>query len=115
MQVKKTVQIQANLVWQVTRDDSVPAYVAGCPALGLIVEGDTFGELQSLMAEVLDHYFRELVVSGTFDDTLRRLGWRSSRMIDTSGDPSNLRFDVPWSIHNVTPDDFSRSSHQQAS
>lgn len=99
------ISIQAQLPWMAAEVED-GGWVAACPPLRLTAEGDTREELESMIHEILDDWFRARLAAGDLNVVLARYGWSFSGTLPT--DPGDAEFKVPVEIQNVAQDDFAR-------
>ena len=52
--------------------------VAHCPALDLYTQGKDLDDAKKMFEDAVDHYLKEIVESGTYNEVLTNLGWRTS-------------------------------------
>jgi hypothetical protein len=91
-----TIQIQANIVWNVIRTGS-GVLVGVCDPLGLTVEADDESELQSVIGEAHHCLFLDLFEEGELESFLRDHGWRTVGPVP-AGLPEGVKFDVPFKV-----------------
>jgi len=111
------VQMQAQLVWQVTRDPKSDRWVAVCQPLLITAEAETWEKLTALMNEEVNALLRALLETGELDQFFRDRGWQSmpETPLPKTTPSEGIRFDVPMDIQAV-PDLFAKlnARHAQA-
>lgn len=102
--MKTIIKIDANIPWMAKRDVKSDTWVAICDPLSLTVEGDTWGELVSVVDEAMDHLFRDLLRNDQLDAFLQRRGWKQSGLMGRASPEmvSDIRFDIPTDLHKAT-------------
>jgi hypothetical protein len=110
------VQMQAQLLWQVTRDPKSDRWVAVCQPLAITAEAETWEKLTALMNEEVNELLRALLEAGELDKFFRDRGWQSmpETPLPKTTPIEGIRFDVPMDIQAVP--DFSKlnTRHAQA-
>lgn len=91
-----TVQIEANLNWEMTQDAETRTWVGRCSALNLNASGDTYFELLEAAAEAMQLLFQDLFEDDELDRFLRRNGWVPSMSVSREPGKRTPRFDVPF-------------------
>jgi hypothetical protein len=94
-----TVQVQANLTWQVAHDVRAEMYVGFCEPLNLNAIGETWVEFQQCANEAIMLLFLDLFRSGELEQFLRNNGWRASTTLPPRG--VEPQFDVPYDVHRT--------------
>lgn len=90
------VQIETQVQWMFSRNESTRRWLAVCPALKLTIEGDTHSELRENIGDCLNLFFQEMLASNEFERFLRERGWKQHNHIDLRGmDANDVTFDVP--------------------
>ena len=89
------IQVESSIAW--TAFESVSGYlIAECPALGIVLEGESFEEIHSLAQETLSLLFLDLLKSGELDEFLRQRGWQAKGVPVPAPQKSNeLHFAIP--------------------
>jgi len=92
------VKIRANLMWRTFRPEKEEdQWVADCPPLKLVVQGETLGELHEAIEDSLSLLFEELVDSGDLNQFMFQHGWEAvSPLPETPS--SETKFDIPYEI-----------------
>lgn len=94
MVMSNVVSIHTKLPWRVFRGPSY-AWVAECPALHLVVQGDTWEDMMASAAEAVSLLFHDLLASDELASFLRGHGWTTPLPLPSPNEASNVRFDVP--------------------
>lgn len=91
---RRIVKIDGVVNWIAYQDPVSGYWIGQAPAIGLAAEAETWSELCSVTAEIVDDWLRSRLRDGTFLATLRRMGWR----VVAGAAPArkeSVRFDVP--------------------
>jgi predicted RNase H-like HicB family nuclease len=99
-----TVQIEANVQWEVIRDAESGMWIGVCHALNLNAAGETWAELQACIAESIGLLLEDLFADGELDMFLRAQGWSPLGALPPRGD--RVRFDVPFSLERRPAREF---------
>lgn len=91
------VQVEADLVWQVVRNQTTGRFIGVCRPLNINAVGDTWGEFQEAANEAIQVLFADLFKEGELEEFLRRHGWRALTPLPARGSASP-RFDVPFGL-----------------
>jgi hypothetical protein len=100
-----TIPIQAKLFWLVAQDARSRFWVAQCPPLQIVAEGETYHKLVEAMNDCIQALFSELVQTGDFENFLREHGWKMTAPLPAKIGP-HVRFDVPYEIERRSAHDF---------
>ncbi len=92
--MSNVVSIQTRLAWRVFRGPSW-AWVAECPALKLVVQGETWGDMQASADEAVSLLLEDLLESNELDTFLRKHGWGTVLPLPAPNEAGVVRFDVP--------------------
>lgn len=88
-------EIQGRIAWKVLRGQS-GAWVGICDALGLTVEGETWGKMTEAGNEAIELLLSDLMETGDMDAFMTKHGWRPVMPLPVQIDgPQDLAFDVP--------------------
>ncbi|SRR6266446_2864554 len=109
------VRIDAQLGWEVARDQRSDRWVALCRMLGITAEAETWEKLVGMIAEEINELMRDLLADGELATFLKDRGWQSSAEtpIPLVIPPEGIMFDVPMNIQVKNPADLARG-HAQA-
>lgn len=92
------IDVKAQLLWKAHRDPSSQYWVAVCDAIKLAAEGETWDDLQEMVADELRSLFVDLLREGELDAFLRDRGWTLVSPVPMPAAQDNVKFDIPWSI-----------------
>lgn len=91
--VTQTIQIRANLAWQVYHDLSTGHFYGICVPLNLNASGDTWADFMASVSETIDLLLSDLFKTGEMDAFLREHGWSSIQPMPAPG--TRARFEIP--------------------
>jgi hypothetical protein len=94
MQTAQLIRLDAKIRWAFVRDET-GAWVGVCEALKLTACGDTWAQLCSVIEEIHNDLFIELLHEGQLEGFLRQHGWAPITPLPLSVPPEGVRFDVP--------------------
>jgi predicted RNase H-like HicB family nuclease len=100
----QVIAIQTNLTWLVAQDKRSHYWVAQCPPLQIVAEGETYAKLTEAIDACQQALFSELLETGELAGFLREHGWRLSSPLPAS--PTRVRFDIPYEIQRRSAHDF---------
>lgn len=93
------VHIDANIAWQVARDEDSQLYIGVCPMLNLNATGETMEELTSSIQEAQGLLFMDLLEHGELAEFLTKHGWKMQGKLPRFG--KKTRFDVPFALQQM--------------
>lgn len=99
---KETIRIRAEVAWRVFDSPGSGRWVADCPQLSLIAEGETFADLLETMRQALDLLFEDLIEEGDFNEFLSGRGWSLEK---APAPGKKFRVDIPFSWHRASHSD----------
>jgi hypothetical protein len=99
-QLTVTIQINAQLQWQLRRTAS-GSIIAECQPIGLVLEAEDEAEARSVVEEGLHYFFLDHFEEGTLERFLRERGWTSSTIPPRPSAGDIVRFAVPWTAEPV--------------
>jgi predicted RNase H-like HicB family nuclease len=88
------IRIPGVFTWLLERDEKADMWIATCDALGLVVEGKTYGELNQAIDEGLQLVFRSLVRHGDLERYLEERGWKVAGDLPPIDLKKPLKFDI---------------------
>ena len=100
----QSVAIKAKLIWLVAQDKRSRYWVAQCPPLQIVAEGETYAKLTEAIDACLQALFCELMETGELQSFLREHNWKLTSPLPTSS--SRVRFDIPYEIQRRSAHDF---------
>lgn len=103
--MRQTIHIQANLCWLVAHDKRANMWVADCPLLKIVVEGETYSQLLESADACLQALFVDLVSTGEIGRFLHEHNWKVVGALPTKL-PPRVRFDIPYEIQRRNAHDF---------
>ena len=87
------VRIEGQVQWTAFLDPKSEKWIGLCPVLNLVVEGDTWSDMQAEANHAARLLMQELLASGDLDAFLRTHGFRADVPHDVP--PSDIIFDIP--------------------
>jgi len=93
------IRIEANVPWKCFLAKG-GNWVGVCDPLSLTVQSDTYASLMEEIGEALNAIFKDLLESQELPRFLQRHGW--SPITPIPQDPSEVRFDIPFSAQRVS-------------
>lgn len=90
------VRVKAKVDWTGFIDEANRHWIAECPSLKLVVEGDSWQDLMASIDETLDLMLKDLLQTGELDQFLRAHGWQLMQRIP--GSRTRFRFDIPSTV-----------------
>lgn len=63
-----------------SEEDARECWIASCPEIDLVTQGDTFEEAEANLRDALDGWFWACLTRGTLDDALRECGFSPCRI-----------------------------------
>ncbi len=90
--------LAAFIAWRAVRDAQTGAWVGICDALKLTAEGETWEDLNRIVAEIVNDLFVNLLQEGRLEEFLRNHGWATLGEIPRPPDHERLVFDIPSRI-----------------
>jgi hypothetical protein len=91
------VEIQANLQWGAWQDPASKAWIGECTPLGLIAEGETWSDLQEMIADITNALMTDLLREGRLPKFLEEKGWTVNSPLPKP-EAEDVRFDVPLPV-----------------
>jgi predicted RNase H-like HicB family nuclease len=99
------IPIQAKVFWLVAQDKRSKFWVAQCPPLQIVAEGETFAKLTEAIDVCLQALFSELLETGELESFLREHSWKINVPLPVRSN-SRVRFDIPYEIQRRSAHDF---------
>lgn len=99
------IPIQAKVFWLLTQEKRSRFWVAHCPPLQIVAEGETFGQLVEAINDCLQALFSELVQTGELGNFLREHNWKLNVPLPAKISP-RARFDIPYEIQRRSAHNF---------
>jgi predicted RNase H-like HicB family nuclease len=100
----QSIGINANLFWLVAQDRRSHFWVANCPPLQIVAEGETYSELLEAIDNCLQALVSELMGTGELASFLREHDWQLNTPLPAKR--SGVRFDIPYEIQRRHTNDF---------
>ena len=72
--VQRLKKLEIKIPVQIIKEGDV--FVAYTPALDLCTQGDTYEEVEKMLAEMIHIFFEECIEQGTIDQVLLDCGWK---------------------------------------
>ncbi|HWH04775.1 MAG TPA: hypothetical protein VN674_13870 [Gemmatimonadales bacterium] len=88
------VQIEANLTWEVGRDES-GTYIGICRPLNMNATGDTYAQFLEAANETTALLLADLFQENELETFLRKQGWIP---VPLPAPGTHVRFDVPFNV-----------------
>ncbi len=101
----KIVTIKGNLSWVVAQDKSSLFWVAQCPPLKIVAQGETYPQLMEAIADCIQALFSDLLATGELASFLREHQWQALSPLPEKTS-SRVRFDIPYDIKQRSAHDF---------
>jgi predicted RNase H-like HicB family nuclease len=98
------VMIQANLTWLVAQDKRSHYWVAQCPPLQIVAEGETYAQLTEAIDDCQQALLSELLATGELPNFLREHGWKLKSPLPERS--ARVRFDIPYELQRRSAHDF---------
>lgn len=109
---RKIIRVRAHIDWIYEQDKDTDQWIAECPALQLMAQGNSHNDLTKYIYEIMEDFIRDQVKGGTLKQYLKECGFNEVfevPQIDPNEVDSTL-FDVPFNLLDKQQNDSQQCS-----